>query len=227
VGRALRRFGLRESGMHISNCSKPIFLPVSINNITWCKVSAILPPAILWTISLCALLWGALTDLRLRIIPDRVSLLVAVSGLTIAYFVRPADIYASLTAFALVFIAMCILGYFDFVGGGDVKLVSAVTLLVPSSEVMNLLLEIALAGGVLSCAYLVARARLRRDLAPPRDDPIATRWPRIDASESWRQEAARIIAGEPMPYAFAILGGVVLHGAWGLYQCHSAASCSY
>ena len=176
---------------------------------------------------MCALLWGALTDLRLRIIPDRVSLLVAASGLIIAYFVRPADIYASLTAFALVFIAMCVLGYFDFVGGGDVKLVSAVTLLVPSSEVMNLLLAIALAGGLLSCTYLVARAWLKKDLAPPGDGPIATRWRWLDASDSLRQEGARIIAGEPMPYAFAILGGVVLHGARGLYQCHSAAFCSF
>lgn len=189
------------------------------------SVSAILPPAILWTISLCALLWGALTDLRLRIIPDRVSLLVAASGLTIAYFVRPADLYASLTAFALVFIAMCVLGYFDFVGGGDVKLISAVTLLVPSADVVVLLLEIALVGGLLSCAYLFARHRLKRGLQSPSRARALTQLPWLTASNSFQQEAARIVAGEPMPYAFAILGGVVFHGARELYQCRSAVSC--
>lgn len=182
---------------------------------------------ILWTISLCALLWGACTDLRLRIIPDRVSLLVAASGLTIAYVLGRDDIYASLIAFVLVFTGLCVLGYYDFVGGGDVKLISAVTLLVPSADVVVLLLEIALAGGLLSCAYLFARHRLKRELQSPSKAPVATRPRWLTASNGLQQEAARIIAGEPMPYAFAILGGVVFHGARELYQCRSAVYCLF
>jgi prepilin peptidase CpaA len=189
-------------------------------------MSIIVPYAILWAISLGALLWGALTDLRLRIIPDRVSLLVAASGLTIAYLFRPEDIYPSLSAFGIVFVGMCVLAYFDYVGGGDVKLISSVCLLVPSSQVGVLLLEIALAGGLLSCAYLLARSRLRWELAPSSRGPAAIRLLWFAASDRFRAEAGRIVAGEPMPYAFAILGGVILHGVRGIYQCHSVA-CSF
>lgn len=186
-------------------------------------MSVIVPYTILSAISLSALLWGALTDLRERIIPDRVSLLVAASGLTIAYLFRPDDISASLSAFGIVFVGMCVLGYFDFVGGGDVKLISSACLLVPSGEVSVLLLEIALAGGVLSCAYLLARSRLRWELAPSSRGPVAVRLLWFAASDRFREEAGRIVAGEPVPYAFAILGGVMLHGARGIYQCHSVA----
>jgi prepilin peptidase CpaA len=190
-------------------------------------VSAIVPHAMLWTISLCALIWGAVSDLRLRIIPDRVSLLVAASGLTLAFTLRPVDIYASLGAFVLVFIGLCAIAYYDLVGGGDVKLISAVSLLVPSNDVVVLLLEIALAGGLLSCAYLLARSQLKKALLPPREGRFATQLPWPTAPGSFRQEAARIIAGEPMPYAFAILGGVVFHGARELYQCRSAVCCLF
>jgi prepilin peptidase CpaA len=180
---------------------------------------------ILWAISLSALLWGACTDWRLRIIPDRVSLIVAASGLTIAYILRRDDIYASLTAFVLVFTGLVVLGYFDFVGGGDVKLISAVTLLVPSADVVMLILEIALAGGLLSCAYLFARHRLKRELEFPSSALRPARLPWLTASHSIQLEAARINAGEPMPYAFAILGGVIFYGAREFYQCPSAVCC--
>jgi prepilin peptidase CpaA len=190
-------------------------------------VSAIVPATIPWTISLCALLWGAVSDLRLRIIPDRVSLLVATSGLTLAFTLRPADVYASLSAFALVFTALCGIAYYDLVGGGDVKLISAVSLLVPSDDVFVLLLEIALAGGLLSCTYLLARSQLKRAFLPPREGLVATQLPWPTAPRGVRQEAARIIAGEPMPYAFAILAGVVFHGARELCQCPSAIYCLF
>jgi prepilin peptidase CpaA len=191
-------------------------------------VTAIAPQLILWAISLCALLWGACVDLRLRIIPDRVSLIVAVSGLMIACTLRPSDIYASLTGFTVVFAGMCVLGYYDFVGGGDVKLIGAVSLLVPSSDIVVLLLEIALVGGFLSCVYLFAQSRLRKESqSRPGARPIATQSSRLAIGRSFQQEAARIIAGEPMPYAFAILGGVILHGARELYQCRTAVSCLF
>jgi len=188
------------------------------------SVSEIGPYAILWTISLFALVWGAVTDLRLRIIPDRVSLLVAGSGLLLAFALRPADIYASLGAFVLVFMGMCVFAYFDIVGGGDVKLISAASLLVPSNAVLVLLLEIALAGGLLSGIYLLARSWLRNQPSPSLEAALATQLPLPAAPRGLRQEAARIIAGEPMPYAFAILGGVVFHGSRELYQC-PAMSC--
>ena len=125
----------------------------------------------------------------------------------------------------MVFAALCVLGYFGLIGGGDVKLISAVTLLVPSNQVAVLLLEIALAGGLLSGAYLLARSWLKRELPSLCKGPVATPLPWLAASHSFRHEAARIIAGEPMPYAFAILGGVVFHGTRELCQWLSAVCC--
>ena len=180
----------------------------------------------LWMLSLSALLWGASTDLRERIIPDRVSLLVAASGLLITLLLRPAEIYASLIACAVVFIGLCLLGYFDFVGGGDVKLISAVSSLVPPSEVGVLLLEIAVTGGLLSGAYLFARFWLRRNVPVASDVGDTLSWSDV-APEPRRGEAARILSGEPMPYAFAILGGVLFHGVREVCQCYLAASCLF
>jgi prepilin peptidase CpaA len=185
-------------------------------------MSATIGPTILWITSLCALIWGSRSDWHSRIIPDSVSACVAVSGLAIAFMLRPADIYASLGTFAIVFIGMCTLAHFDFIGGGDVKLISTVTLLVPSNEVPSLLLEIALVGGVLSCAYLLVRTLLRRELLRSTDGYAAAGLVRCGVARRFRQETARIIAGEPMPYAIAILGGVLCHGIRELCQCYPA-----
>ena len=178
-------------------------------------MSAISPHMALWVVILCVLLWGALWDLRERIIPDHVSVLIVICALTLSWLVRWADIKASMVMFAFIFAGMCILGYFDLVGGGDVKLISAVSLLVPSGQVGTLLAEIAIAGGMLSCIYLLARLYLQRHPAFCRAGGTATSTTPTEES-GLRREAARIIASEPMPYAFAILGGVVFHRIWEL-----------
>jgi prepilin peptidase CpaA len=48
------------------------------------------------------------------------------------------------------------------VGGGDAKLIAAVTILVQPSQIATLLLGIAVMGGVLSCIYLIAQRGSRR-----------------------------------------------------------------
>ena len=63
-------------------------------------------------------------------------------------------------------------------------------------------------GGLLGCVYLAARFVLRH--ASPALSPADA-----DADRTWllrrlvRQEGARILANEPMPYALAVFGGAV------------------
>jgi prepilin peptidase CpaA len=102
---------------------------------------------------------------------------------------------ASLGAAGIVFVVLRLLSGFGAFGGGDVKLIAAVTLGVPVIAMMPILLGIGVAGGVIALFYLV-RERLR-----PRDEGQTSDAPRP------RLE---------MPYAPAILAGVVWQELWDL-----------
>jgi prepilin peptidase CpaA len=176
--------------------------------------------AVLWTIVLAGLLWGAVTDLKERIIPDELTILIALSGLILCLAARPAEVWLGPIAAAVVFLGFGLLCRYGMIGGGDVKLMAAVTLLVPPHEIGKLLIAIALAGGVLSCVYLGASFFVRS--VPLENLPLEagggaalTRW--------FRLESARIASRNQAPYAIAILGGVIWHVA-GDPTCFSAMS---
>jgi prepilin peptidase CpaA len=88
-----------------------------------------------------------------------------------------------------------------WLGGGDVKLLTATAVLVPPSLVVNLLLDVALAGGVLAMIYL-AMARL---VAPP---PSTPRPPGM-LRRIYRAELYRVRRRGPLPYASAIAAGTL------------------
>jgi prepilin peptidase CpaA len=104
---------------------------------------------------------------------------------------------------------LSLLGAIDLLGWGDVKLIVAVTVVVPANRVIPLLVGIAMAGGLLSCLYLTVRFVLRRAARFPGN---AAR--RVAEPDTWplhslvRREFSRIVHNEPMPYALAIVGGV-------------------
>ena len=110
----------------------------------------------------------------------------------------------------VVFCGLGVLSHYRIIGGGDLKLISAVTLLVPPERVGQLLIEIALAGGVLSCVYLVARYALRSLSATPSLAADAA-GPEAGFALIIRTERDRIAAGGPLPYALAVLGGVLIY----------------
>jgi prepilin peptidase CpaA len=174
--------------------------------------------AIPWIVAFAALSWSAATDLRNRVIPDEMVLLVAICGLTLGFGLRAMDFWISAAAAAAVFLALGFLCHHDMIGGGDVKLLSALTLLVRPDQIGVLLLDVALAGGVLSCAYLAAGQFLRA--LPPavadgdKDDWIST-------------ELGRMTACKPLPYALAILGGAIWYVSTEVATCFSATSCSF
>lgn len=216
-------------------------------------MSFMIIPKILWMTSVAALVASAATDLKERIIPNELAAAIAIAGLLISLFVRPDQIGASLAAAALVFVVLGVLCRYGVLGGGDVKLMAAVTLLVPPGDVGDLLTRIALAGGLLSSFYLGASYIIRPDscdgsagavntLVQPEasSPPFAAHSPRISCirikellvrlirGKSYRRsqhlgqhfrwsvladwarlESVRIGSRKEMPYAVAILGGMV------------------
>lgn len=184
--------------------------------------------AVLWTVPLMALLASAWTDLKDRIIPNELVALVALSGLGLGLLLRPDAIWISLLAAMLVLLVLGLAAHFGMMGGGDVKLISAATLLVPPGYVGQLIVFIALAGGLLSAGYLLARLMVG-------NRPVGRSLLSAEAADGdcggpggWvSNECARIAAGGPMPYALAILGGVAITLAGELSRCLSANFCSF
>ncbi|MGZ8496213.1 MAG: A24 family peptidase, partial [Candidatus Binatia bacterium] len=161
----------------------------------------------LWAIAIVLLFAAAGIDLRERIIPNRLVALVAANGLLLGLVSRPEWIWISLLAAVAVFVGLGFLAHFRLIGGGDVKLISAVTLLVPPELIGLLLLSIALVGGVISCGYLAAYYVFKRQRAH-KMKRAATAYRLGKFPQLLRSERARILTATSVPYGAAVLGGV-------------------
>ena len=151
------------------------------------------------------LLTAALHDAAFRTVPNRVAVLLA--GCGIALRISAGDLPAGLAAAGLVFAAATICWRRGWMGGADVKLLGAAALLVPPLQVPALLAAVAIAGGLLTLPYLLARNRLAR---------AATGRPTSLLARVARTERRRLRQGGPLPYAVAIAAGAgftVLQGA--------------
>ena len=147
-----------------------------------------------------ALAFVALTDLVSRRVPNWVCAFIA--GFGLATRIAAGDVLPSLLVAVLVFTvlaAACLLGK---LGGGDVKLLAASTLLLPVQAVPVFVLAVAVAGGLLALPYLPGRF----GAAPPRwlAAPPASAVRRICRVEFWRSRRRA-----PLPYACAIAAGAV------------------
>ncbi|MBR0664244.1 prepilin peptidase [Roseomonas hellenica] len=165
----------------------------------WLSDPALWVPMLL---ALALLGFAALHDLAARIIPDWVSLAL----LPIGFWLRiwQGGALWALVALLLVFAAAVLVWRLGALGGGDVKLLSAATPLLPPSEVPTLLVAVALAGGALALLYLLLRPLLRGREAGARPRGLLARVGRI---ERWR-----IGRGGPLPYGIAIAAGA----AWAM-----------
>lgn len=182
-------------------------------------------PKVLWMISLAALLLSAATDLKERIIPNELVIVIALSGLLLCLTMRPGQIGVSLVAAALVFLAAGVLCRYQAIAGGDVKLMAAVTLLVPPGSVGELMAGIALAGGLLSCLYLGASYMVRSACSGSgnrlTDNAVSS------VGEWARVESIRIASRKQVPYAVAIFGGVIWYVTRENLTCYSAMPCLF
>jgi prepilin peptidase CpaA len=188
-------------------------------------MSFMIMPEILWITSLAALVASAATDLKERIIPNELVVVIALAGLLLCLAMRPGQIGISLLGAALVFLAVGVLCHYGAIAGGDVKLMAAVTLLVPPGSIVELLTRIALAGGLLSGLYLVASYMVRNpcsgscDATPDNGASSVAEWARV--------ESIRIASRKQVPYAVAILGGVIWYVARERFPCSSEMSCLF
>jgi prepilin peptidase CpaA len=102
------------------------------------------------------LLGAAVMDLRARIIPDRLNIAVAVlaAGWWIANGLGLGAIGLQLLAALLVFGLFAGLFALGMIGGGDVKLLTALALWLPPMLLIKMLVLMVLAGGLLSIAMI-------------------------------------------------------------------------
>lgn len=169
----------------------------------------------LWAGCLLLVAASAVTDLRSRIIPNRFVILIGAAGIVFCILARPGFGWPSVLIACIVFLGLGTLTHYKFLGGGDAKLIAVLTLLVPPGKVGALLTDIMLAGGLLSATYLGACRALRGAAVGPRP-----------SSQFLYNERKRIVSGQSVPYALAILAGLTFYMANELYQCSFATSCS-
>jgi prepilin peptidase CpaA len=155
--------------------------------------------ALLLFAAAASLLFAVAHDVAVRTVPNGVSLIVAVAGLGINTL--DGQLAPALFGGGVVFAGCWYCWRSGWIGGGDVKLLSACALVVPPGSVPELVLSTAIAGAALALLYL-ALARLLPSSATPRPTGLLRR--------VWRAERRRIRRRLSLPYACAISAGVLL-----------------
>ena len=143
-------------------------------------------------VSAAAVIWSAVSDVRAYVIPNSASLLIAGAYLVVAIFTPYSHLGGGLIAGAGSLALGLGLFAFGWMGGGDVKLFSALALWCGPTGLPAFLIITALAGAALA---LVMLSPLRRLAPHPSPEAAAT-------------------AARPMPYGVAIATG----GIWALAQ---------
>jgi prepilin peptidase CpaA len=141
---------------------------------------------------------AALRDLATRTIPNGIPLGLAVAGLTLR--LQAGDAMAGVVLALLILVAMVVLWLRGFIGGGDVKLLPAMALMLPPPDVGTYVFAIAFSGGILATFYLVLSVIVRRPAPGMRRGMPA----RLLKAEAWRVHRRGAI-----PYAVAIAAGGV------------------
>ena len=144
------------------------------------------------------LLAAAATDIRARLVPNSICVMLALDGVMIAELGH--NLGASLLAMLCVFVPAVICWRHGLLGGGDTKLLAAVTLLVPAHSVPSLVLTIAITGGALALIYWTMMHAMKPFVRSARKQGLR----RI-----LRIERYRIGRGFSLPYAVAISGGTL------------------
>lgn len=177
--------------------------------------------SLLLALGVIMLMIAAVQDLRSRIVPNQLVISIAASGLLLGAVTRPLSLWINIVAVLLLVMSFGAVSSLESLGGGDIKLAAAATLLVAPSGIPGLLVAIALAGGVLSLVYLVLRFLIGR-----RQQRGGARRRRGAISRWWNEERVRIAESRTVPYAVAISCGSASYIIAEWYRCLSATSCS-
>ena len=148
------------------------------------------------------LCFAAARDIATRLIPDGISIGIAVAGLATRLMEGWAEAATSLGVALAVFILLLLLAMRGFLGGGDVKLVAAMATGLAPAETWTFIVATVLAGGLLGVAYLLGRRLVPEPSLAP-GGPLLRRVMAV--------EARRVRRRGPLPYAVAIaVGGLFL-----------------
>jgi prepilin peptidase CpaA len=145
------------------------------------------------------LLLAGAHDLAFRTVPNWMPMVLLLPGILLR--LMSGTLILGLLAGLLIFLAGVFCWRRGWLGGGDVKLLAATAVLVPPSLVVNLLLDVALAGGVLAMIYLAMARLVALPSGTPRPSGMLQRIRRV--------ELFRVRRGGPLPYASAIAAGTL------------------
>lgn len=148
--------------------------------------------------------FAAWRDLATRTIPDGVSVALAAIGVAARSYQGFEAITASVLGALALGAVLFALHARGLIGGGDVKLATALAIGLAPLDTWNLVVATAFAGGLLGLLYLALPSILpaRRNLAAPRAAAIPLRFLAVEA---WR-----IRRRGPLPYGVAIAAGGTL-----------------
>jgi len=139
---------------------------------------------------------AAAWDLSKRIIPNALVMTVGVGGLLLRLVSAERHaLWMSAAAAGFLFFALLPLAKWGTLGGGDAKLITATAVGQPPASMFPILLGVAVAGGLLAVFCLIHNWTRNRNSH------------RIVTLPGWQAE---------MPYAPAILAGVLGHELWGI-----------
>lgn len=158
-----------------------------------CSMSPDLIQLLITCASIGLLLWAAVHDLRTYEIPDWISIALAALGL-VALFARGAawgEIGLVVGCAAATFAGLAVLFFLGWMGGGDVKLISATMIAVGAGGLLPFAFYMALAGAVLCLALIAARRLTPANVIAP--------------APAWIKALLDRKAG--VPYAVAICAG--------------------
>lgn len=144
------------------------------------------------------LVGAALHDVAARTIPNWMPLCLAAVGLVLRLYDGEVIVSSAIAAALLVFLGLLWLR--GLLGGGDVKLIPAASLVFPPSYVPEYVLFVATAGGILALLYLALSHLMRRPRPGLRQG---------FAARVWKAEAWRMHRRGPLPYAIAIAAGAL------------------
>ncbi len=141
---------------------------------------------------------AAWRDVVSRTIPDAVGLLLLSIGGLSRLFEGPSALASSMVAAMLLFALLMVAYSRGFIGGGDVKLMTAFAIGLSPLNSYHFVVATALAGGLLGIAYLV----LSRSTRLPHQASDRSLLRRVMAVEFWRARRRG-----SLPYGVAIAAG--------------------
>ena len=150
------------------------------------------------------LLYVATIDIATRLIRNEICLVLALLGIA-SQFASQMHFTESLVGTTILLLLLIVIYQRGWIGGGDVKLLVALTIGLPLVGVIQLLTVTALAGGALAVVHLMMRLLPYPRLAPAGSSFVR----RVYAVERWRH-----LRHAPLPYGVAIACG----GIWTVFS---------